>query len=211
MALPEEVTCLARGPKHDVVSYQAFFTNGYKFETKSMDISRVTQNSGVVTIGDHENIFYGVLQNIIEFQFGTMPPIVLFKCKWYDMNVGVGLLVDEFKLTSANTTRSTFEDEPFIFPSQVQQVYYSDDPLKLGWSVFCQWKPRDTFEVPINETQDEENEDATFFRGIEPTMSSGDLEASDNDVSWVRRELGIGTRIDDDLLTVAKKKNKKTT
>lgn len=206
MVLPEEIVSLARGPKHNIVSYQGFFINGYKFEINSVDNARVTQNSGIVTVGDYGSTFYGVLKNIIELHFGIMPPIFLFKCIWYDMNEGSGLVVDEFKLITVNTTRFTFEDEPFIFPSQAQQVYYSKDPVREGWSVVCQWKPRDTYEVPIIETEEEKNEDETFLRNMEPTISNNTLISNDNEVSWVRRELGIGTQIDEKELTEAHKK-----
>lgn len=43
----------------------------------------------IAIIGDYGNIFYGVLEKIIEVQFGTMSPIHLFKCIWYDMNEGL--------------------------------------------------------------------------------------------------------------------------
>ncbi|MQL70137.1 hypothetical protein Taro_002448 [Colocasia esculenta] len=44
--------------------------NGYKFEIDSIDSARVTQNSGIVTIGDYGTAFYGVLKNIFELHFG---------------------------------------------------------------------------------------------------------------------------------------------
>ncbi|KAG9450413.1 hypothetical protein H6P81_010378 [Aristolochia fimbriata] len=54
-----EIICLARGPKHNVASYHGFFVNGYKFETIIVDHLRVTQNSGVASIGKAEENFCG--------------------------------------------------------------------------------------------------------------------------------------------------------
>ncbi|MQM20254.1 hypothetical protein Taro_053272 [Colocasia esculenta] len=44
MDVPEEIMCLARGPKYGIISYQGFFINEYKFETHSTDRSHTQGN-----------------------------------------------------------------------------------------------------------------------------------------------------------------------
>ena len=91
--------------------------------------------------------------------------IYLFKCKWYDMTPNKGLVIDEFNFTSVNTTRQSYEDEPFILPTQVQQVYYSKDPSKKDWSVAMRWKPRDTYELPVEVNMEEANHENALEKG----------------------------------------------
>ncbi|KAG9447261.1 hypothetical protein H6P81_013389 [Aristolochia fimbriata] len=123
--ISEEIICLARGPKYNVASYHGFFVNGYKFETIIVDHLRVTRNSGVASIGEEKKIFYGVVENVLEVYFRTLAPVHLLKCSCYDMKEGSRRVVDEYNFTLVNTTKKSFEDEPFIYPSQAQQVFYS--------------------------------------------------------------------------------------
>ncbi|MQL95782.1 hypothetical protein Taro_028452 [Colocasia esculenta] len=49
MDVPEEIMCLARGPKYGIASYQGFFINGHQFETHYTDRTR-----GHIYLKSHE-------------------------------------------------------------------------------------------------------------------------------------------------------------
>ncbi|KAG9458151.1 hypothetical protein H6P81_002659 [Aristolochia fimbriata] len=191
--LGEELLSLARGLKHDGYSYKGFFVNGYKFETTNNDKTRVTQNSGIATIGEVDNVYYGVLMSIIKVYFGTLPAMHLFKCRWYNTKHGSGSRIDEFDFTMVNITLQSFEDEPFIYPFQAQQDFYSKDPVKSDWSVVCRWKLRDTYEVPPVDVD-------VIVQGDEASLQDQDVGIRDiennieEDVTWVRKEQGVGVR-----------------
>ena len=200
--LAEEVISLAQGPINEVVSYPAYFVNGYKFETEAVQNAHITQNSGVATISDDNSLYYGVLKKIIEIKYMFIPSKYLFKCIWYDMKEGRGVQIDEYKLISVIVTRTSFDDEPFIFPTHAQHVYYPKSPVKKDWSVVCRWKPRDTYEVPLASssqeeiTSIEEEEDAILVRNLEPTIPMEGIPNGDSDVLWVREEISSDIEVD---------------
>ena len=198
-----------------VVYNQAYYINGFKFEIQLVENARVTQNSGVVTVGDEGKVFYGVLTDIMEVKYMSSPPKILFKCIWRDIG-GRGMKIDDYKFTSMNTTGTGYEDEPFIFPSQVQQVYYNKNPRNEDWSVVCRWKPRNTYEIPNevpieNEIPPmEESEDDVILRNIEPSILEEGVQNLDRDVQWVRQELGDGVQVDEeDINKIQKLKKRK--
>ena len=182
------------------MSYNGFYINEYKFETKSIEETRVTQNSGIATVGDHGHIWYGILLDIIELQFIKGDPIHVFKCLWYDMS-SKGLSVDDYNFMSVNTTKTSFEDEPFILTTQAQQVYYSKDPLKEEWSVVSRWKPRDIYEVSNEEdcnghlkealeNGSDVDDDDEVLKAIEPCIPFNGVPECPH-VNWVRKRLGV--------------------
>ncbi|XP_020277106.1 uncharacterized protein LOC109851405 isoform X1 [Asparagus officinalis] len=213
--LDEEVINLAFGPLPDVTCYPAFGVNGYKFKTKAVEATRTTQNSGVVTVGDESKLFYGVIDEILAIQVPKMKSTVLFKCTWYDYREGLGWKKDDYNLISINTSRNSYIDEPFIYPSQVRQVYYSKDPKNQNWSVVCHWKPRDTYEVPEEgqHTKEEiEDEEINYVQSIDPCIPSKGITIDDGNIEWVRKDMGIGTFVSQKDLKGAKSfigKNKK--
>ncbi|KAK5845248.1 hypothetical protein PVK06_001413 [Gossypium arboreum] len=63
--------------------------------------------------------------------------VVLFQCDWPDVNTGRGIKNDQFGFTMVNFsplihTREQLIDEPYVFSSQVKQVFYSKDPTDEG-------------------------------------------------------------------------------
>mgnify|MGYP003581003885 CR=1 FL=1 len=51
------------------------------------------------------------------------------------MKKGIGRVIDGVDYTLVNSSNHTYEDEPFIYPSQAQQIFYSKDPIDPSWSV----------------------------------------------------------------------------
>ena len=121
---------LARGSNFIVNKYNYFIINGFKFHTKDRENSK-TQNSGLMVEAD-EKTYYGVLTHIYELDYYENFKIVLFQCDWVDVNTPRGLKRDSngFILVIFSRLIHTgvlLKDDPFIFSSQAQQVFYVQD------------------------------------------------------------------------------------
>ncbi|XP_004293050.1 PREDICTED: uncharacterized protein LOC101297410 [Fragaria vesca subsp. vesca] len=130
-----ELHYLAGGPlKHR--AHTGCFVNWVKFMTSERDDGRITQNNGVMVEGKSHN-YYEVLISVIELIYGNRMLVVLFKCKWFNTNPNVcRSTVTDHGLLSVNTNTSWYENEPFVFASMAQQVFYLDDPaMGEGWKV----------------------------------------------------------------------------
>ncbi|KAK5771693.1 hypothetical protein PVK06_047930 [Gossypium arboreum] len=96
--------------------------------------------------------YYGLLTDIIELDSYGKWKVVLFRCDWADANTARGIKNDQFGFTMVNFSRliHTGEhliDEPYVFSSQVKQVFYSKDPIDEGWYVVLRNTPRDLFDM----------------------------------------------------------------
>ncbi len=83
----------------------------------------------------------GVLKDIILLNYGLVSqPMVLFKCDWVTRgsdrwgNPTYRRDEDGFFLTNFRNLKAEVI-KPFIFPSQVQQVFYVDEPNTPWWKV----------------------------------------------------------------------------
>ena len=88
-----------------------------------------------------ENRYYEILDDIIECDFNSFK-IVLFFIKWFRLRLNRNdpdrTVIEHDSVFTMINTRS-FElvrDEPYVLPSQCEQVFYFGVPLKLGWSFF---------------------------------------------------------------------------
>jgi Domain of unknown function (DUF4216) len=113
-----------------------------------------TQNSGVVVNASAEGgaSYYGKINNMIELDYYGAFKVVFFKCDWVDMRPNKGIKTDRFGLTSVNFsclvhTGARIEHEPFVFSSQVDQVFYVTNPKEPAWCWPVIAKPRDYFEM----------------------------------------------------------------
>lgn len=151
--ISEEIIALARGPNKFARSLSGFIINGFRFHTKAREENRKTQNSGVVNTSEADGInYYGRLKNIIELNYYGSFKIVLFKCDWVDVHHNMGLKHDEFGDTLVNFSRlihtgAELKDDPFVFSSQVEQVFYVQLPGDENWSSVVRTKPRDLFDM----------------------------------------------------------------
>ena len=69
---------------------------------------------------------------------------------------------DEYGFTLVNFsclihTSENANDDLYVFSSQVEQVFYVEDPRALSWSAVIKVKPRDTFDVGSEEALDDFN------------------------------------------------------
>ena len=91
----------------------------------------------------YERDYYGILDDIVEVEFHshyrglTRCVVVLFMCKWFDTPGGVGAKRKN-NLVHIDSKAKLLTDNPFVFPSQTEQVYYAPYPsmskeLKDWW------------------------------------------------------------------------------
>ena len=159
----EEIKWLARGPLSSVQRFSGYIVKGYRFHTREREEFLRTQNSGVVVMAKSENYsssrdrrpvegvnnYYGKLTDIIKINYSGIIQVVLFKCEWVDFNRGVkednGATLVNFSYK--NHTGVHLTDDPFIFASQADKVFYSKDAKKDGWEVVRHVKVRDVFDM----------------------------------------------------------------
>ncbi|KAF7814854.1 uncharacterized protein G2W53_028823 [Senna tora] len=163
----EELISLAVGPLQQVRIYSTFMVNGYRFHTKDRALRRKTQNSGVLVKGDVSDIdkeYYGVLEDVYELNYVWNRKVYLFKCHWWDVaHFERGYKVDKYGFVSVNTKRSLNTNEPFVLASQAKQVFYLDDISDPGWLVVVKTNPRDLFDVPQEDKEDDGDGDGVAF------------------------------------------------
>ncbi|XP_075504530.1 uncharacterized protein LOC142541970 [Primulina tabacum] len=104
------LTWLAHGPRGQVIKYNSYVIIGNLYQTKARDDERVCQNSGVSLVAS------------------TM------LCAWVANDKGV-INNDECGFTLVNMKKIGHKNDSFVLASQVNQVFYVDDPLQKGWSI----------------------------------------------------------------------------
>ncbi|XP_026438585.1 uncharacterized protein LOC113337122 isoform X1 [Papaver somniferum] len=145
---------MAIGPTFATVSYNSYFINGYLFYTADAEKNLTTQNSGVTmdactsfrasskdtNLVDDDTTYYGILQLILELDYGVFSEII-FLCDWVRVEDKVhGSYVDaDTKLRFVNFRKlmrnSKEVDEPFIHASQARQVFYCRDVTREHWNL----------------------------------------------------------------------------
>ena len=108
--MSKQLLDLARGPLEEVVCYNGYIVNCFRFRKNEVDCNIRTQSCGVLVKGDastDNRDYYGVLIDIIEFHYMGGNKIAMFKCDWRDVDhCGKGIMVDKFGRTLVNVTRS---------------------------------------------------------------------------------------------------------
>ncbi|XP_042409933.1 uncharacterized protein LOC121999300 [Zingiber officinale] len=141
------LTWLAHGPRVQILKYNSYVINGNLYQTKARDDDRVCQNSGVSLVAitmlvcsakDKNPLladvsFYGVIEEIWELDYHQFH-VPLFKCAWVANDKGI-INNDECGFTLVNLNKRGHKNDEFVLVSQVNQVFYIDDPLKKGWSI----------------------------------------------------------------------------
>jgi hypothetical protein len=158
--ITEKIMKLAEKPSNYGKRFSGLSINGFTFHTTSREDNRQTQNSGVVNVSEDDNInYYGRIKDIIELNYNGAFKVILFKCDWYDVHHHAGMKKDAFGFTSLNFSRlihtgDNFSDDPFVFSSQVEQVFYVRDGKKDDWYIPVQVRPRDLFDMGRQEDED---------------------------------------------------------
>lgn len=154
------------------------YYHGYKFRTKKIDEMKKTCDSGISVVFAVTNIssrtdihpqqsknrYYGILDDILACDFNLFK-IVLFIVKWFRLRLNQNdldrtVIEHDSGFTMINTR--SFEpvgDEPYVLPSQCDQVFYFDVPHKLAWSFVGRHDPRGRM-VKYNVIEEEDIEEA---------------------------------------------------
>lgn len=188
-----ELASLAKGPNRAAKRFSGYIVNGYRFHTKRRDQKCTTQNSGVYLTalttsfasskdqnpktGDVN--YYGSIEEIIELDYWGAFTIVLFRCTWYVDDK------DSLGFTRVNFNRVRQKDDPFVMSTQVQQVFYIQDPTELQFYYPIKKFSSESFE------QDDKNlaEDDINGKFTRDSDFHSLLEEQDTAVSWFRDDV----------------------
>ncbi|KAL5579288.1 hypothetical protein UlMin_011730 [Ulmus minor] len=112
MQAPEVTTeLLSLSSKTNMVvsSYPACILNGVRFVTHDRDVRLRTQNNGVSVLGTGQEMFYGQLQEILEFSYLNGFSVVLFTCKWFKCDSKY--MIAENNITSIDINGEAYNDD----------------------------------------------------------------------------------------------------
>lgn len=170
--------------------------NGFRFHVKNIDDETRTQNSGVYVSSESNDFasardpnprsgmgdYYGVVKDIIELDYFNKRKVILFDCDWVDSKSPrrPGLKIDEYGFTLVNFGRLLPPPDTFVLGSQVQQVFYVEDPTDPGWQVAVRTRPRDLFDLG-NIT----DADISYPQGLDDAISEVDEIHARNDVEGI--------------------------
>ena len=186
----KELAALAKGPLRTAKRLSGYVINGYRFHTKQRDHKCTTQNSGVylTTLTTSfasskecnpcvsDVIYYGSIEEIIEVDYWGAFSVVLFRCTWYKDEK------DSFGFTRVNFNRTGQKNDPFVMATQVQQVFYIEDPVEKGYNY-----PIKRMSTEFHDRNVEEDELKAQFSN--DTILRSVIESQDHDVSCVREDV----------------------
>jgi hypothetical protein len=141
--------------------YSACVVDGVRYHTVDREKFRNTQNSGILTEGEHgKDIidFYGQLRSIVKLQYnssgGVHRSVILFRCDWFHSGAGKNPGIKEDRhFKSINTARFWYKTDPFILPIQATKVFYVPDTgLGGSWRVVQKFQHRHLWSVTEAET-----------------------------------------------------------
>ncbi|KAK1617227.1 hypothetical protein QYE76_022744 [Lolium multiflorum] len=107
-----DLYALACKPDFRVRLYSACVVDSVRYHTVDREKNRKTQNSGIVSEGDHDGNsidFFGQLKSIIRLQYnssgGVHRSVVLFRCDWFDLGGRKPGFDDDGHFKSVNTEK----------------------------------------------------------------------------------------------------------
>ena len=192
--ISRELVALAKGPNRAANGYSGYKVNGYRFHTKQRDHKCTTQNSGIcltalttsftnskdqnLIIGDVN--YYGLIEEIIEVDYWGAFVIVLFRCTWYHDEK------DSLGFTRVNFNIICQKSDPFVMFTQVQQVFYIEDPIESHFQY-----PLKRQSIDFYDTQDDNNTAVDDINGqFSHDLSFRSLLKNEyEELSWFRDDL----------------------
>ena len=197
--MSDELKCVSQGCNRDVIKYEKYAVNGFRFHTVTHQNGRAnpkTVNTGVFTRGADDFDYYGRLESVYELTFNQTNiqlNLVVFKCHWFDPRGGqrtdkkIGLVE-----VMPSTTYSGAD--VFIVAHQAKQVYYLPYPCKTkanlrGWEVVFQVSPHGNLPTPSED--DYNNIDPVTYEGIfyQEQEDFGDFELEPVDLEDLRDDV----------------------
>ena len=150
----QDISLFSMLPKRRAASHDKMFAYGNHYRVKDETTHMmVTYESGLLlTAIDHSGAriadpFIGELVQILRVDYGpTRLPIVLFRGKW--VRPQTSRKPSSFKADSDGFTCANFkqllplDEDPYVFPSVAQQVFFMREPQPSGWRVVLRKEPR---------------------------------------------------------------------
>ena len=138
--------------------------------------------------------YVGVLKDILKLDYGPLrTPVIIFRCEWVKQHDNRGnptYVRDDAGFTIVNFRHKVPKmSEPFIFPSQATQVFWSEEVGKPGWRVVLAKEARArrheqcTSDVFISTSTQVDGVDTTERLNPSPSTVSlvGAIELSDSE------------------------------
>ncbi|KAF7839387.1 uncharacterized protein G2W53_007869 [Senna tora] len=102
--------------------------------------------------------------------------VYLFKCTWWDVaRLRRGYKIDKYGFVSVNTHCSLNTNEPFVWASQAEQVFYVKEIMDEDWLFIVKTSPCDLFNMPNgDELIGDEQVEASQQLQIESNVQSND-------------------------------------
>ncbi|KMT17285.1 hypothetical protein BVRB_2g039840 isoform B [Beta vulgaris subsp. vulgaris] len=181
-SIDEDIYNLVCFPSRVVRRYAGYIVNGFRFHTDGRCENRKTQNSGVMVRGDDvsDKEYYGVLKDVFEVLYPSGNRAFGFKCVWFDVrHHGKGYKVDDHGLISVNKRYSLKTDEVYVLESQVEQVFYVQDPKNQEWNFVIKTQPRDLYDMPVKDMDQGVDVDAS--QQVDANQTKCDIFRHGND------------------------------
>jgi hypothetical protein len=149
------VVDLSRASRWESTAYRAMKAYGMHLRCISAKIGKETADSGIAATFRHpsrqtndncdleelQNVEYvGWIEEIVELDYRRYY-VVLLMCDWVKARLSrpnPTIKRDDYGFTTANNSESSLMGhcpESYAFPIHVQQVYFSEDRMNLGWKV----------------------------------------------------------------------------
>ncbi|GJS26330.1 hypothetical protein Tco_0486950 [Tanacetum coccineum] len=119
---------LAYGPSHSPISVNSCVVNGVRFVVHNRDELRTTQNRGICSPSPDGEMYYGQLEQILEFSYFSFKTM-LFQVKWFDTsNKGcIQNFVIRKNITQIKANGEAFKNDQYILATQVKLCFYLED------------------------------------------------------------------------------------
>jgi hypothetical protein len=171
--MTDELRCVSQGFNRDVLKYEKYDVNGYRFHTTDHQKSRPnakTVNTGVFTRGADNHDYYGRLEKVYELTFNRTNvelKLVVFKCHWFNPHGGQRS-TPSIGLVEVRPSTTYSGADVFIVAHQAKQVYYLPYPCQKAelkdWEVVFQVSPHGKLPMPSDD--DYNNIDPVTYEGI---------------------------------------------
>ncbi|GJY19395.1 integrase, catalytic region, zinc finger, CCHC-type containing protein [Tanacetum coccineum] len=127
-----ELFALACGPTWTPILINSCVVDGVRYVVHSHDERHTTQNNNICSPCPDGEMYYGQLQEILEFKY-LLFKVVSFRVKWFDTR-NQGCKVKHFVLrnnmTQIDCRGEAFKNDQYILVTQVKQVFYLEDKAK---------------------------------------------------------------------------------
>nr|GEY58354.1 hypothetical protein [Tanacetum cinerariifolium] len=127
-----ELFALACEPTWTSISINSCVVDGVRYVVHSRDERRITQNSGICLPGPDGEMYYGQLQEILEFKY-LLFKVMLFRVKWFDTR-NKGHKAKPYWRVVEHVNHKKFSDGGVIVVEDDPDIIYFDNSSDLPLS-----------------------------------------------------------------------------